>query len=195
MGKAKLGRRRMPAFGPGRARRALAVVAMAATACTAALADETDGWRDESGGLVHYSGLFCPNQIAMLTRTDASGLAAHIVASCTYQAPRLQAVVEILEPNALETALAKLRANYVTSGFGHLAAAGSAARGMTFVVGEDGPSQMRETIWPIRIGPRDYLLWMNYRYPEDMAQVDLAYTAFIDMLRSLEKAIPAPRPR
>lgn len=178
------------AFGYSRTGRAFAVLVLAAMACVPqpSLADETDGWRDESGGLVHYSGLYCPNQIAMLTRIDASGLAAHVVASCTYQAPRLQAVVEILQPNALETATSKLRASFVTSGFGHIAGAGSAARGLTFVVGQDGSTELRETIWPIRIGARDYLLWLSYRYPDDMYDVDLAYRAFVDMLRSLDKA-------
>lgn len=160
----------------------LAALAMADWASAA------EGWRDETGEVIHYSGLRCPDRIATLTRIDASGHAERALANCTYQAPNLHAVIQIMEANVIAAVADELRQHYTAAGFTPVIGDGITKRGLTFIVGHVGEAELRETLWPIRIGQHDFMLWMNYPHPGAHAEVAMAYNAFVEMLRATEPA-------
>ncbi len=153
-----------------------------------ALAAENTGWRNTTHGIEHFTGLHCPNHIARLTRIDANSTAESTMASCTYQGNQLHAVVEIVEPNAINSLLLNLRQRFLLSGFGQVTGDGAAARGLTFVISQDNAKQVRETLWPIRIGDKDHILWLNYHYPEGQSEMELIHQLFVQMLRAKEPA-------
>lgn len=153
-----------------------------------ARADATDGWRDVSGGIEHYSGLRCPDRVANLARIDATTTTEFVLASCTYQANRMHGVLEIISENILGDLLAGIRDRFLLSGFPQAAGVGASGKGLTFIVATKDGLQTRETVWPIRIGATDYILWLNYKHPLADAEVDVAYQSFVDLLRASQPA-------
>jgi hypothetical protein len=172
----------------GRFRVVAAALMLLALQPVAARADASDGWHDVSGGIEHYSGLRCPDRVANLARIDATTTAEFVLASCTYQANRMLGVLEIISENVLGDLLAGIRDRFLLSGFPQVPGVGASGKGLTFIVGTKDGLQTRETVWPIRIGTTDYILWLNYKHPLASAEVDVAYQSFVDLLRASEPA-------
>ncbi|AXS41228.1 hypothetical protein [Breoghania sp. L-A4] len=144
------------------------------------------GWRDEAAGLVHFSGLRCPNRIASLTRTDTTSAFGDMLASCTYQSADIHAVIGIMEPNAVVRALHTLEQNYLSSGFPLVQGEAASSIGLTFAVGRIGSRELLETMWPIRVGGNDHILWVSHRHEVDRQEVDTLYDAVVQMLRAAQ---------
>ncbi|PTW61793.1 hypothetical protein C8N35_102509 [Breoghania corrubedonensis] len=156
-----------------------------AFASVPARADD-DGWREDFGSLTHYSGLSCPERIGALERFEVTGTTSTMLASCTYRLGEMSIVVQLWEQGYLKRALENYRARFATIGFKRVAGSSMAARGLTFVVGHDGQTQRRETIWPVTIGRRGMIVWMNYAYPIDEGRMETAYTDMVEMLRAMK---------
>ena len=144
------------------------------------------GWREDFGSLKHYSGLTCPERIGALERSEVAGTASLMLASCTYRTGEVFVVVQLWEQGYLKRALEDYRARFKTIGFKQVGGAGLASRGLTFVVGYDGKVQRRETIWPVSVGRRGLVVWMNYAYPLDERRMETAYTDMVEMLRAMK---------
>ena len=57
---------------------------------------------------------------------------------------------------------------------------------LTFVVGYDSETERRETVWPIMIGRRGLILWMNYAYPTDERGWKRPIPIWWEMLRAMK---------
>ncbi|MDJ0932118.1 hypothetical protein [Breoghania sp.] len=149
-----------------------------------AAADE--GWRQDFGSLSHYTGLTCPDRIGALERFEVAGTTATMLASCTYRAGEIYVVVQLWEQGHLKHVLEDYRNRFKRIGFKQVAGTSVTSRGLTFVVGHDGKMQRRETIWPLSIGQRGLILWMNYAHPVDNETIMMAYTDMVDLLRTMK---------
>ncbi|WP_321339368.1 hypothetical protein [Breoghania sp.] len=164
----------------------LLCLALVALAAGLAPARAVNGWREDFGALTHYSGLSCPDRIGALERFEVAGTTATMLASCTYRTDEIYVVVQIWEQNYLLRATRDYRDRFSEIGFAQVTGAGIAAKGLTFVVGRSGNLQRRETIWPISIGQRGLVLWMNYAYPTDNKAVEAAYNDMVETLRFMK---------
>ncbi|WP_321502532.1 hypothetical protein [Breoghania sp.] len=160
--------------------------AMLALAASLIPAGAVNGWREDFGTLTHHSGLSCPDRIGALERFEVAGTTATMLASCTYRTNNLYLMVQIWEQGYLLRATRDYRDHFVGIGFPQVTGSGVARKGLTFIVARSSDSQRRETIWPISIGRRGLVLWMNYAYPGDNKAVEAAYNDMVETLRSMK---------
>ncbi|WP_319775664.1 hypothetical protein [Breoghania sp.] len=165
---------------------AVLFVALLALAASLAPAGAVNGWREDFGTLTHHSGLSCPDRIGALERFEVAGTTATMLASCTYRTDRIYLMVQIWEQGYLLRATRDYRDRFTETGFTQVTGAGVARKGLTFVVGRSSDTQRRETIWPVSVGRRGLVLWMNYAYPGDNKAVEAAYNDMVETLRSMK---------
>lgn len=144
-----------------------------------------EGWRDDFGRLTHFSGLSCPDRIGALERFEVAGSAAGMLASCTYRTDDVSTVIQLWEPGRLQPTLQTLRENYAEIGFATVEGEGVAARGLSFMVATGAATERRETLWPVTVGGRNFILWMNYPYPGDQARLAAVFTDVVATLRAI----------
>ena len=143
-----------------------------------------DGWVHDAHGMRHYSGLSCPNEIGLMSRTKVMPSGNDSVAGCLYEGDDGVTAVLRQHPRGDGAMQAqKFLDNYRKAGFAPINLSGVAESGISFRMRINGGHSWCETFWYLSGADKDFTLWLAYELPKDEDIIGRTFQSFTQALR------------
>ncbi|WP_434051175.1 MAG: hypothetical protein RDA78_17890 [Roseibium sp.] len=141
------------------------------------------GWQSDVGGLRHFMGLRCPDQIGPFFRIKVLEGGANSLAGCIYTGR--DGMTAVLRQHVQDTGRREaisFSRNYKAAGFEEIQLSGAASTGISFRTRSWTPTSLCETLWHFAGKDSDFTLWLSYTLPTQQDEVGPAVTAFTQVL-------------
>lgn len=141
------------------------------------------GWQSDVGGLRHFMGLRCPDQIGPFFRIKVLEGGATSLAGCIYTGK--DGMTAVLRQHVQDTGRREaisFSRNYKAAGFEEVQLSGAASTGISFRTRSWTPTSLCETLWHFAGTKADFTLWLSYTLPTQQDEVGPAVTAFTEVL-------------